>query len=108
MMVQRKDVIEKIKAWGASPARRDGVFLVLDEIQRESKTPAGLIVLDQTTIQQDTRQATVVGVGKDVRGVRVDDRVVIGKYYGVEVPHGDSRACKMVLVSEDQIDALIE
>ena len=67
-----------------------------------------MIILAPTLRDTDSRQATVVGVGFDVNSVRVDDRVLIGKYYGTEIPYDDSNVCRLVMVSEDQVLAVIE
>jgi len=107
MMFPNKDVIKKVKGLGLRPVRGDGVFLLIDEIKTETKTDAGIIVLDQTTVQNPMRYGTVISVGKDVRELKPDDRVVLGKYYGVAIPHDDSSVCKLLSISEDQVDMLI-
>lgn len=108
MTNQNSEVISRVEGRGMIPVLPKGVFLLLDEMDRETMSPGGIILLPETTGDEATRQATVVSVGKDVQLVKKKDRVLVGKYYGQQIPHDDDEVCKLILVTEDQIEALIE
>jgi len=108
MMAQNMDVVKRMIDSGVRPVRPNHVFLMLDEIQVETKLPSGIIVPVSTVKDEPMRTATVISAGSKVTTVKRMDRVMIGKFIGLEIPHEDSSTCKMVLVSEDQIDAMIE
>ena len=101
--------IEKIKRelGNIRPVRKYGVFLVLDEILREEKTPGGLIVLHSYSEGLGYRMATVLSTGVRTT-VKPGDRIVIGKYYGKAFDIQPSMKCKLIYISEDQIDAIEE
>jgi co-chaperonin GroES (HSP10) len=105
----RPDIVAKTKEdFGfIRPALPMGVILIFDEIVRETKTEAGVILLAQNAKNFNFRFATVLAVGKKVTSVSFGDRVVISVYMGKELEYQYSHVCKMKLVSEDQIDAII-
>lgn len=90
------------------PVRKDGVFLVHDEMPNEVVTDSGLIVLQRTTRNLKYRQGTVISVGESVHSVKPMDHVVLYSFMGKEVDLGYDLDAKVLLVSEDQIDGIIE
>jgi len=106
-MVQRKDVVKTIRNLKLRPVRKDGVFLLLDEIAGE-QTSGGIYLPPDTQQGEVYRYATVISVGDMVVDVAPGHRVLVGKYYGQEIKHEDSSICKLVMVSQDQIAAKID
>lgn len=107
MMIQNKDVLKKVRKMGLRPARRDGVLVLLDEIV-ESKTKTGILLLADGSNNERFRTGTVIGVGNEVKELHALDRVLLSKYLGLQIMHDDSYRCRLVFVSEDQIDAIME
>ena len=107
MMGPNDTVVKRVMEKGIKPAVSDRVILLIDEIKKELKLPSGIIVLQVTAEETSTRSATVIAIGDEVKSVSKGDRIVLGKFYGLAIPHEDSDTCKMVVVSEDQIDALL-
>lgn len=107
-MGPNKEVIKKIFEWGIKPVVCNQVILLIDEIAREKKLSSGVIVPQALEDATDIRMATVINVGADVTVVKSGDRVVVGKYYGIAIPHEDNNICKLVVISDDQIDAILE
>jgi co-chaperonin GroES (HSP10) len=109
MMVDKvKDILNKIIKSGMRPVLRMGVLLLWDEVSREIATEGGIILPPVVVENDNYREATVVRVGRDINVLSSGDRVLVGKFYGTEIKHEDSDTCKLVLVSGDQIAALIE
>jgi co-chaperonin GroES (HSP10) len=90
------------------PPRDNWVILLHDEIVRENETEEGVVVLAQRADNLKYRPATVIGVGPRVHSLAEGDRVVLSKFVNVQIPHPWSQTCKMVLASEDQVDAKYE
>lgn len=107
MMVPNNSVIEKVFEMGLKPTVSDRVILLLDEIKAEVELDSGVIVLKATAQESPMRTGTVIAKGEDVVAVEQRDRVVLGKFYGWAIPYEYSDVCKMIVVSEDQIDALV-
>jgi co-chaperonin GroES (HSP10) len=105
--MRRNDIESKIFSLKLRPARRDGVILLRDEIA-ESVSPGGIIIPDVGQDRAKHRHATVISIGTDVREISSGDRVLVSAFCGIEIKHDDSHLCKMVLVSQDQIDAVID
>lgn len=86
--------------------------VIVQRVEAEAKTPGGLIIPDNA--KEKPVQAIVVGVGNGlvledgtVRApeVKVGDRVLFGKYTGVEVNIGGE---DVVVLREDDILGVIE
>lgn len=107
---QRPDLINSaIAVIGENyrPYSKSGVFIVWDEVVGHAQTAIGVIMPYQPTEELQYRYATVISVSSGVKSVKFGDRVVIGKFYGKDIPYEYSRVCRIKYVSEDQIDALI-
>jgi len=107
---QRVDLIQAaIEAIGpgARPYVKRGVFLVWDEVVGHAQTALGIIMPPQSTEDLAYRYATVIAVAPDVESVRVNDRVIVGKFMGTEINYEYGRICKIKIVSEDQLDAVL-
>lgn len=87
---------------GLRPARRDGVLVLTDEPDEK----IGLII-----VQSDPMpfyKATIFSIGPDVKEVKPGDRVLLGKYYGTKIDVPLDSKCILKLVSENQIDAILD
>ena len=106
---QRPDVISQIKEelGNIRPPRDNWVILLHDEIVREKETEGGIFVLAEHADTLKYRIATVLGAGKDVLTLAEGDRVVVSKFVNTQIPHPWSDICRMVLASEDQVDATL-
>ena len=90
------------------PARRDGLILLVDrdvDGREERVTPGGVVV--QVPLG-DMRRATVIGVGDHIKDVSSGDRLMIHKAYGLRIEHGLGEQHKLILVTWNQIEAVIE
>jgi hypothetical protein len=107
--VQRDDVRKQIseELGEIRPVLKNGVLLLLDEVNGEQCRDSGIILLDGVTRDLPYRYATVLAIGGSVRSVATDDRVILGKFFGKEIPYRHSSVCKLAVVSEDQIDAIL-
>jgi co-chaperonin GroES (HSP10) len=110
MFKQRYDVIEDIRVELGSlrPAISRGVILLCDEVEGESMTKGGVVLLASEAKDVSYIMATVISVQDDVYSLGPGDRVVVGKFYGKEIPHENDGVCKMKLVTDDQIEAVLE
>ena len=105
--MRREDIESKILSLKLKPARRDGVILLQDEVA-DSISPSGVIMPASQEERQKHRHATAISVGQDVKEISAGDRVLVSAFCGIEIKHDDSHLCKMVLVSQDQIDAVMD
>ena len=108
MFKKRPDIIAYIldTMGQIKPLMRRGVILIWDEIEKETRSDGGIILLNSEDI--DYRYATVIGVAGDVVSLKSGSRVVVGKFYGSEILYAHSSVCKMVIVTEDQIEAVLD
>lgn len=107
---QRPDLIKEAQeaiGEGARPYVKRGLFIIWDEIPGHAQSAAGIIMPPQATENLDHRQATVLAVAPDVSTLKVGDRVIINKFIGTDIPYQYGNICKLKIVSEDQIDALL-
>ena len=105
---KRDDLVEFVCNKRLRPVRRDGVFILLDEIKTETISPGGVILVSKTMEGDGIRKGTIISVGDKVVGLKILDRVLLSKYYGNEIPYEYSSSCRLIFVSADQIDATVE
>ena len=103
----RPDIIEKLIASKVRPVRKDGVFILEDDMVSETLTSCGIILLPKTDLGS-TRKATVVSVGQSVKDLKPNDRVVYQKAYGNPIPHEDDMFCRLLYVTVNQIEGVID
>lgn len=77
-------------------------YVVVQQEQAESKTASGLYL--PTAAQEKPKVAVVVAVGKEVKEVKVGDRVVFGGYSNTEVKHEGQ---DYILIKEENIFATL-
>jgi co-chaperonin GroES (HSP10) len=105
MFKQRHEEI-RVELGTLRPAISRGVILLCDEVEGESMTEGGVVLLASEA--KDYIMATVMSVQDDVYSLEPGDRVVVGKFYGKEIPHKNDGVCKMKIVTDDQIEAVLE
>jgi co-chaperonin GroES (HSP10) len=106
-MARHKEIERKIVSSKIRPVRKDGVFVLWDEIPKEVVADSGVVIPGDAAMMREDRIGTVVAVGVEAGGVQVGNRVLMHKGYNFEIPHDDSATCRLVYVSEDQIDAVM-
>lgn len=77
-------------------------YVVVQQEQAESKTASGLYL--PTAAQEKPKVAVVVAVGKEVKEVKVGDRVVFGGYSNTEVKHEGQ---DYIVIKEENIYATV-
>lgn len=77
-------------------------YVVVQQEEAESKTASGLYLPTQT--QEKPKVAKVLAVGKDVKEVKVGDRVVFGGYSNTEVKQDGQN---YILIKEENIYATV-
>lgn len=70
----------------------------------EKKTPAGLVI--PAKAGDFPMACTVIAVGTEVENVTPGDRVIVGKFSGVDVPLDDKKL--IITKEEDILAALVE
>ena len=105
--MRRNDIESKIFSLKIKPAKKDCAILLLDDIN-DSVSPSGIIIPASQEERQKHRHATVISAGTDVKEISPGDRVLVSAFCGIEIKHDDSHLCKMVQVSQDQIDAVMD
>lgn len=110
MFKQRHDVVEEIRVELGTlrPAISRGVILLCDEVEGESMTEGGVVLLASEVKDISYIMATVMSVQDDVYSLEPGDRVVVGKFYGKEIHHKNDGVCKMKIVTDDQIEAVLQ
>lgn len=78
-------------------------YVVVQAEEAEKKTASGILLADNSTEKSTT--AVVLAVGKDVKGVKVADRVIYGGYSNTEVKLGGK---EYVLIKEENIYAKVK
>ena len=78
-------------------------YVVVQQEEASSKTASGLYLPDNA--QEKPKTAKVLAVGKDVREVKVGDRVVYGGYSNTEVKQDGQ---EYILVKEENIYATVK
>jgi len=78
-------------------------YVVAQEEQPETKTASGLYLPDKAT--EKPKIAKVMAVGKDVKQIKVNDRIVYKSYSTTEVKLG---ADEYILVKEEDVLATVK
>lgn len=78
-------------------------YIVAQEEQPETKTASGLYLPDKAAEKPKT--AKVLAVGKDVKQIKVGDRIVYKSYSTTEVKMG---ADEYILVKEEDVLATVK
>jgi chaperonin GroES len=77
-------------------------YVVVQQESAETKTASGLYL--PTAAQEKPKVAKVVATGKEVKEVKVGDRVVFGGYSNTEVKHDGQ---DYILIKEENIYATL-
>ena len=77
-------------------------YVVVEQEQPETKTASGIYL--PTQAQEKPKVAKVVAVGKEVKEVKVGDRVVYGGYSNTEVKQDGK---EYILIKEEHIYATV-
>lgn len=77
-------------------------YVVVEQEKAESKTASGLYL--PTQAQEKPKVAKVIAVGKEVKEVKVGDRVVYGGYSNVEVKQDGN---DYIVIKEENIYATV-
>lgn len=77
-------------------------YVVVQQEEPETKTASGIYLPTQS--QEKPKIATVLAVGKDVKEVKVGDRVVYGGYSNTEIKQGGQ---EYLLIKEENIFATV-
>ena len=77
-------------------------YVVVQQEQAETKTASGLYL--PTQAQEKPKVAKVIAVGKEVKEVKVGDRVVYGGYSNVEVKQDGK---DYIVIKEENIYATV-
>lgn len=78
-------------------------YIVAQQEEAESKTASGLYLPDKA--QEKPKVAKVLAVGKEVKEVKVGDKVIYGGYSNTEVKHNGQ---SYLLVKEENVYATIK
>lgn len=79
-----------------------GDYVVVQQEAAETKTASGLYL--PTQAQEKPKLAKVLAVGKDVKEVKVGDRVVYGGYSNTDIKHDGQ---DYIVIKEENIYATI-
>jgi len=106
-MARRKDIEEQtIKTFKAP--REDVLLVLYDELPIQVMLGSGILLPgDLGAKTKVERVGTVVSVGVKIRTLKVGDRVLMDKRYGITLPHEHMEACRLIMVSEDQVEAVL-
>lgn len=77
-------------------------YVVVQQDQAQTKTASGLYL--PTQAQEKPKLATVVAVGKEVKEVKVGDKVVYGGYSNVDVKQDGN---DYIVIKEENIYATV-
>ena len=77
-------------------------YVVVQQEEPETKTASGIYL--PTTSQEKPKIAKVLAVGKDVKEVKVGDRVIYGGYSNTEIKQGGQ---EYLLIKEENIFATV-
>ena len=78
-------------------------YVVVQQEEAASKTASGLYLPEQA--QEKPKTAKVVAVGKEVKEVKVGDRVVYGGYSNIEVKDGGQT---YIVIKEENVYATVK
>lgn len=76
--------------------------VVLKQMEAEEKTASGIILPDEA--KEKPEVAEVIAVGKEVKEVKVGDKVLYGKYSGTEVKY---KGEEYLIVKEEDVLAIV-
>jgi co-chaperonin GroES (HSP10) len=107
MARRREDIEAKFFERKIRPVRKDGVMILCDEENVEETLDSGIIVPVKPSHDR-LMTATVLGVGKHVQELVPGSRIMVNRAYGHPIPHDDARYCKFTMITQDQIELLIE
>lgn len=106
-MARRTDVEARLFTTHKAP-RSDVLLVLYDEIPTDVQRPSGLILPGSVVATSRLeRVGTVISVGSKVKGLEQGERVLMNRRYGIEIPHEAMATCKLVMVSADQVLALL-
>lgn len=77
-------------------------YVVVQQEEAETKTASGIYL--PTQVQEKPKVAKVLAVGKEVKEVKVGDRVVYGGYSNTEIKHDGK---DYILIKEENIYAKV-
>ncbi len=77
-------------------------YVVVQQEEPETKTASGIYL--PTQAQEKPKVAKVLAVGKDVKEVKVGDRVIYGGYSNTEIKQGGT---DYILIKEENIFATV-
>lgn len=78
-------------------------YAVAQQEEAETKTPSGLLLTDSA--QEKPKVAKVIAVGKDIKQVKVGDRILYKSYSTTDVKIGSE---EYILVKEEDILATVK
>ena len=107
-MARRKDVEGKLIGQIGSP-RPDIVLFLFDEEPAYIARKSGLLIPGTMSTLKGRwdRVGTVIAFGSKVQGLNRGDRALVRKGYGLEVPHENAAECKLVRISQNQMEGIL-
>jgi len=87
----------------SSPLHPLGDYVVAQAEEAESKTASGLYLPEKA--QEKPKTAKVLAIGKDVKAVKIGDRIVYGGYSNTE--HKE-KGTEYLLIKEENIYATVK
>jgi chaperonin GroES len=78
-------------------------YVVAEQEKAEAKTASGFYLPDAA--KEKPKTSKIVAVGKDVKDVKVGDRIIYKSFTGTEVKHGGT---EYILVKEEDILATVK
>lgn len=106
-MARRIDIEKKLISKYKAP-RGNVLFVLHDEVEELAETTGGILIPHAVENKHMHRVGTVIAAGSGIGSLSVGDRVLMDKRYGINVTHEDQVQCRMVMVSEDQVEAKLE
>ena len=107
-MARRTDIEDSVLERCLRPARKDVLFVLEDELDVDEKTSGGVFIVSRVKKNTQARFATVVSVGDDIVDLHVGDRVIFNRAYGNRIPYEWDQVCRLLYLSVDQLEAVIE
>ena len=85
------------------PLQPLGDRIIAEREEAESKTPTGLYL--PASNKEKSQIAKVVAVGKDVKDIKIDDRIVVLVYSATDIKINED---KYLIVKEEDVLAIVE
>lgn len=85
------------------PLQPLGDRIIAEREEAEAKTPTGLYL--PASSKEKSQIAKVVAVGKDVKDVKVDDRIVVREYSATDIKVNET---KFMIVKEEDVLAIVK